>query len=433
MKIPAEKSNISSGKLPEETRIYIIRYIIMDRKNLRILFIICLANSVIYTLPYLQSTYYDSMMAAYGFTHTEMGNLVGMYGMFNMGAYIFGGVAADVLDTKKLFVFSMLATGITGLYSATLPPYGQMLIISIFWSVSTILAFWPAMLKAVKLLAEGASRGRVFAFKEMLCCVLTFGLSMGALAVFNASGENFVLLVVFYSVCHLAIGLRVAVFMPSSPGSGKVNLKEIAVGVLQVTKLKGVWLVGMTIFFTQLAVIIFGRFTPFLTNITELSASFVAFITIISANGLANIGTFFGGKISDLMGSPAKFVACTLAACAAVTAVFLFIPWGAGTAAVCIGVYVLLRIINGATRSVIFATMNQIVIPSGLVGTAGGVISVIGYFPDIFGYTLCGRIMENLPAIAAYRVIFTGLILCCVAGCTVAMTLHRYSLKLKKV
>ena len=46
-----------------------------------------MANSLIYTLPYLQSTYYDSMQAAYGFTHVQMGNLVSAYGIFNIFEY----------------------------------------------------------------------------------------------------------------------------------------------------------------------------------------------------------------------------------------------------------------------------------------------------------------------------------------------------------
>ena len=122
----------------------------MDRKKLSVLFIICMANSLIYTLPYLQSTYYDSMMAAYGFTHVQMGSLVSAYGAFNILSNFFGGVAADLFDTKKLFVFSMIATGLSGLYSATLPSYPVMLALNIFWSVSTTLTFWSAMIKAVK-------------------------------------------------------------------------------------------------------------------------------------------------------------------------------------------------------------------------------------------------------------------------------------------
>ena len=354
-----------------------------------------------------------------------MGNLIGVYGMCNMAAYLFGGVAADIIDTKKLFVFSLAATGITGLYSATLPSYMMMLVLSIFWSVSTILTFWPAMLKAVKNLAEGAHQGQVFSFKEMMCCVLTFVFSMGALAAFRFFNENFVVLVIFYSVCHLVIAVLVAVFMPSTKPEGNADVKSLILGVVQVVKLKGVWLVGMTIFFAQLASIIFGRFTPFLTTVGGLSASFVALITIVATNGFANIGTLAGGRISDAIGSPAEFIAFTMVACALLTVGFLMMPWGSSTVVLCVVVCILYRILNGALRSVLFATMSQVDIPRNLTGTASGVISIIGYMPDVFAYTLCGTVMENFDAIPAYRIIFAGLIGCCLAGSVVSMMLHR--------
>ena len=399
----------------------------MDRKKLSVLFIICMANSLIYTLPYLQSTYYDSMQAAYGFTHMQMGSLVSAYGIFNIFANFFGGVAADAFDTKKLFVFSMIATGLSGLYSATLPSYPVMLALNIFWSVSTTLTFWSAMIKAVKNLADGAHQGQVFGFKETMCCVITLFFSMTALAVFRLTGENFIILLVLYSVMHIVVGILVAIFMPELPPQGKPEIAGLVKEIGDVIRLKGVWLIGMTIFFTQMAAIIFGRFTPFLTGVGGLSASAVALITIISANGFANIGSMSGGKISDIMGSPAKFIACVLGVTATVTVVFLFIPWGPETVWLCVAVSVIFRILNGALRSVQFATMSQVNIPAHLIGTASGIISIIGYMPDIFGYTLCGMAMENYAPVIAYRIIFSGLIVCCLMGMAVSLALHRYS------
>lgn len=399
----------------------------MDKKKFSILFIICMANSLIYTLPYLQSTYYDSMQAAYGFTHVQMGNLVSAYGIFNIFANFFGGVAADLFDIKKLFVFSMVATGLSGLYSATMPSYPVMLAISVFWSVSTTLTFWSAMIKAVKNLADDAHQGQVFGLKETMCCIISLVFSMSALAVFRVTEENFTILLVLYSVMHILVGILVAVFMPALPPVGQANVKELVSGVGAVLRLKGVWLIGMTIFFTQSAAIIFGRFTPFLTGIGGLSASTVAFITIIAANGFANIGSLSGGKISDAIGSPAKFIAWVFAAVGVVTTGFLFIPWGSKTVWLCVAVAVLLRIFNGALRSVQFATMSQVDIPPQLIGTASGIISIIGYMPDVFGYTLCGVAMEKFAPITAYRVIFTALVGCCIMGIIVSVSLHRYA------
>ncbi|MBR5521560.1 MAG: MFS transporter [Oscillospiraceae bacterium] len=405
----------------------------MDRKRISILLIICLANALIYTLPYLQSTYYDSMMAAYGYSHVQMGNLISVYGGCNIVAYLFGGVAADAIDTKKLFVFSLAATGLSGLYAATLPSYPVMLAISIFWSVSTVLTFWPAMLKAVKSLAEGAHQGQVFGFKETMCCIIAFVFSMLALGVFRLTEENFVMLIIFYSVSHLVVAVLVALFMPSMPADGKPDVKTLIRGIGKVIHLKGVWLIGMTIFFGQLFAVVMGRFTPFLTSVVGMSASTVALITIIGVNGLANIGSVSGGKISDYFHSPAKFISFTMVAGGILSVIFLMVPWSRNTAVICVAISLVFRIFHGALKSVFFATMSQVDIPRELTGTASGVISVIGYMPDMFGYTLCGAVMQSFETLQAYRIIFIGLIVVCAAGSITATVLHKYSKKLRSL
>ncbi len=39
--------------------------------------------------------------------------------------------------------------------------------------------------------------------------------------------------------------------------------------------------------------------------------------------------------------------------------------------------------------------------------------------------------MESFAPVTAYRVIFTGLVLCCIMGMAVSITLHRYSIRNK--
>ena len=48
------------------------------------LIVICLGGSIIYIFPYLQYTFYDSMMAELGFTNTQMGNVMSVYGALNL-------------------------------------------------------------------------------------------------------------------------------------------------------------------------------------------------------------------------------------------------------------------------------------------------------------------------------------------------------------
>ena len=401
----------------------------MEKKNLPALIIICLANSVIYTLPFIQSTYYESMRVAYGFTHMQMGNLVGFYGMGNLVAYFFGGIAADSFDTKQLFIFSLAVTGITGLYSATYPPYPIMLALSVIWSFSTILTFWPAMIKAIKSLADQRHQGWVFGIKETVVCLMTLAVSMTGLWVFNAFNDNVAVLVAFYAICHLVVAVLVLFFMPAHKVESKPNVKDLIGGIGKVLKLKGVWLIGIVIFFGTNIGIILNRLTPFLTTVCSISASGVALITIVAANGFANIGSFSGGKLMDSLGSPAKFIAIAMGLFAIVSFVFVLMPWNSDTVFLCVTFSVIFRIFNGGLRSAYFATMSQVDIPHSLIGTASGIISIIGYLPDAIGYTVWGAVMESFAPLQAFRIIFSALVVCCLAGMSFAVVLHKYSKK----
>lgn len=405
----------------------------MNKKKLSILFIICLANSLMYVLPYLQSTYYESMRTAYGFTHIQMGNLISVHGIFNIPAYILGGVIADSFDTKKLFIFSLAATGLAGLYSAILPSYPVMVCVYIVWSFTTILGFWSAMIKAVKVLADEEHQSQLFSLKETMCCVIGLILSTSALLFFNFTGENFVSILSFYSIALIVVAVLVFFFMPSQPSAQKPDLKGLVEGIKCVVKLKGVWLIGLTLLCCQTIGAFLGRFTPFFTNIGGLSDSVVATITIICVSGIANIGSIYGGKISAMIGSPSKFISYVMILCSIMAVVFIISPWGREYVAISIIICAIFRILNGALRSVVFATMSQVNIPQKYTGTASGVISVIGYLPDVFAYSFCGAIMETFEPVPSYKIIFIALAVCAIFGSFVSATLHKYSLKLKKL
>ena len=59
-----------------------------------LLVVICLGGGIIYIFPYIQYSYYDSMMAEMGLSNVQMGNLMSLYGALNLIGYFFGGMVA---------------------------------------------------------------------------------------------------------------------------------------------------------------------------------------------------------------------------------------------------------------------------------------------------------------------------------------------------
>ena len=89
--------------------------------------LLVLAMNTIYVLPYLMYTYYTPLQEAMGLVgrDADYGKLLNVYGIANVILYLPGGWIADKFNPKKLLVFSMISTGILGLWEATWPSYSS--------------------------------------------------------------------------------------------------------------------------------------------------------------------------------------------------------------------------------------------------------------------------------------------------------------------
>ena len=69
-----------------------------------------------------------------------------------------------------------------------------------------------------------------------------------------------------------------------------------------------------------------------------------------------------------------------------------------------------------AIRALYFSLMQQGHIPLILTGTAVGVISVVGYTPDIFASPIIGYLLDTYPGIAGHQYVFSMLVLFSILG-----------------
>lgn len=135
-------------------------------KNFKVLIILFVAGAFIYALPYLKNYYYDTFAQAFNLTNTQMGSLGSIYGLLAMVSYLFGGFLADRISARKLLSGSLIITGISGLVLTLYPPYIVVFLIHALWGITTILTFWPALVKAVRMLASENEQGKAFGFME---------------------------------------------------------------------------------------------------------------------------------------------------------------------------------------------------------------------------------------------------------------------------
>ena len=77
-----------------------------------------------------------------------------------------------------------------------------------------------------------------------------------------------------------------------------------------------------------------------------------------------------------------------------------------------------------AVRGIYWATLDSCGIPMRIKGLAIGVISLIGYSPDIYLPLINGALLEKYPGKLGYSIYFGGIVLFGLLGTLSAWRLH---------
>ena len=80
-----------------------------------------------------------------------------------------------------------------------------------------------------------------------------------------------------------------------------------------------------------------------------------------------------------------------------------------------------------AMRGIYFALLEEGGIPIVVTGTAAGIISVVGYTPDIFMPLLGGVLLDRFPGAEGYRLFFLTVAGICTVGLVASLILVRMS------
>jgi MFS family permease len=82
-----------------------------------------------------------------------------------------------------------------------------------------------------------------------------------------------------------------------------------------------------------------------------------------------------------------------------------------------------------AARVLYFATLEEGKIPLALTGTAVGLISIVGYTPDIFAGPAIGVLLDNTPGEQGHQHVFLMMAIFSFVGCIASVLLYRVARK----
>ena len=384
------------------------------------LLLLILAGESVFILPFvLARVFRPTVLDAFELDNLQLGLCFSVYGIVALLSYLFGGPIADKYPPRKLIAIALWMTALGGLVYARFPSYEVLKLLYGYWGFTTIFLFWAPMIKATRVWGGSDSQGKAFGFLDGgrglvgalfgALGVIVFSLfitSEIAEVTIIESRAAFRQVILVSSGIVATVGILVWFFMQLDRQTEKeIILDKITISQIgEVLRLPSVWL---------LMIIILCAYVGY--KITDVFSLYAQDVMLYDQVQSAQVGTmllFIRPVIGVLIGILAdrsqitfwlvlSFVVSFLGAIlfalglvtASATALFFI-----SILVVATGVY--------AARSLYFAVMERGQIPLVLTGTAVGLISIIGYTPDIFAGPAMGYLLDNSPGAEGHQHVF---------------------------
>jgi nitrate/nitrite transporter NarK len=393
--------------------------------------ILCLSGGIIFLLPYLFEVYYIPLREALDLSRTQLGSLMSAFGITALITYFPGGWLADRISPRKLISTSCISTGIAGFYFATFPSYRVSLAIHAFWGVAITFLFWGALIKTTRNWAPAHQQGRAFGILEGgrgVAEAVSSSLFLALFAMLGSGKVGLAWVIILFSITDVLLGVLTWFALEDSTRQASKERDQVLVsGIISVLKMPAVWLMSIVIFTAYCAYWGSFSFTPYATEV------FGASVVVGGAIGVAKswvkpIPAVAVGFLADKIGA-SRAIAWSFGILITSFAVFAMTPGRPGWILMVLINTVVASLAVFAIRGIYYALLEEGGIPLALTGTATGIVSVVGYTPDIFMPLLGGALLDRYPGAPGYRILFLFVAGMCVLGLVAALLIMRQTNK----
>jgi len=411
------------------------------KKNIRnkvVLLTIILAGESIFFLPFvLTRIFRPTLLNVFEITNLELGVAFSVYGIVAMVSYFFGGPLADRFAARNLMATALWATALGGLLMALVPTSQFLIGLYAYWGFTTIFLFWAAMIRATREWGGDNFQGRAFGYLEGgrgLAAALIGSLALVIFSWFAGNDEgtilsternvSFQLVIMVTSLVVFLSGLLVWIYLPKEKSTSiSSNKLPSAANVLVVMKMPAVWMQGI--------IIICAYVGYKITDDYSLYANQVLGMDEIAAAGVGTAALWMRPLFAVLAGILAdRFRGVNI-----IIGSFIFM--GFGSLMIYLGLFEQLTwvslIILASTlvgvygiRGIYFALMRESAVPLAATGTAVGIMSVVGFTPDVFMSPLMGYLLDTFPGAPGHRYVFLVLAVFAIIGLVVSLIFRRY-------
>jgi MFS family permease len=382
------------------------------------LILLVIAAGAIYPILYLRQVYQPTMLEVFHITDSQLGYLYSSLGTIFLLSYLPSGWLADRIAPRLLICFSLIATGVLGLWYSTAPSFPMLMMIFGGWGLSTGLTFWAAVIKRVTMIAGTHEQGRFFGLLDGGRGLIEAMLATIAITLFawvtQTKGEpvaaGFKLVVYMYAFLCIALGVVLALVKdPQGTEDAAANRaarqrNNVLVDLKTLAKIPELWLVAAIVFCGYQVFWATYSFSAYLHE-GEIGLTVVMAGTITTLKlWMRPIGGIGGGFLGDRYSKVSVLVIALFLA--ALSLVGLMAAPRISSHALLVFLVLFIGILTYAIRGLYWSLLDRCNIPVTTMGLAIGLISVLGYSPDVFLPLINGYLTQTFPGVFGYQLYF---------------------------
>lgn len=416
-------------------------------KNRRTLSLITLiiAGESIFFLPFVIARIFrPSLLEVFNIDNTELGSYFSVYGIVAMLSYFFGGPLADRYSSRHLMSIALWLTAVGGFVMYTVPSKGGMMFLYAFWGLTSILLFWAALIRATREWGGDVMQGQAFGWLEGgrgATAAILGTLVLLVFADFNPEAPNQALLsagrinafrrvILYTSIFTFFSGTLVWYFIPENKEyrpAERVRSGQL----ISLLKFPSLWLLSIIIICAYVGYKISDDFSLYANEVLgydEVKSATLGTAALWMRALVAILAGWLTGRVNASRIIGIGFALCITGSGLVASGLLEREP-----VLLLINLSLLMVGIYGI-RALYFALIHEARIPILYTGTAVGVISVLGFTPDIFMSPWMGFLLDNNPGPEGHHKVFAVLALFSALGLVAGITFiyhttkgHKYS------
>ncbi|MBQ4091965.1 MAG: MFS transporter [Firmicutes bacterium] len=359
----------------------------MNKKTIKIFFLLSAVAGMAYFAPLLKFTFYDQMMEALSLDDMQINVLSSIYAFVNIFMYPVSGVLGEMFSARKLIAVTMFGMGLLTIWYAFTTDFHTLIVIHSFYSFFVAGTFWCPFVKAIRSLGDESMQGRLFGMSEALRGLSQAAIGVVALllvcsAVSVDIGFSNMLLV--SAAVYLILGVLVLKLMPEEADKEKIESKSNAgkTNLVSLLKNPGVWIVTIIVMSgLSLWILANTYLTTYSVRVLGISESHASLIGIIRNYVIVFVAGFGGGWLMDrfcLKGKVLSFLfglsVLSLVVMLKCSALVVF----------SIALTMIITLFVNVIKSTYFSVLGQAGIPVAVTASATGVISFFAFIPESF-------------------------------------------------